>query len=302
MSDYIQPDRDISVPFTDDKSEESKESAESLLADDDSPAASPEERITRKQKRQDRIKRLLDEGKQSREEVDRLKSEQGELKAELERLKGFVAGQSQQRQPAAPTDGKDEFDRELDDVYKRQKDAWKAYQAEVKAGTCDEERQAHYETLAMQFEREKSRIHTRRELALREPAQRAEQAGQVWVSRYPEIYRDNRAFQYAKATYERRLAVGEQPSDELVHEVMNETMTTFKLGPKKAPSASDRARMSGLPASGSGGGSERRDASINMTPELRKLAVAAYSDLPEAEAIKKWVNTTGKKMRDRKEL
>jgi hypothetical protein len=56
--------------------------------------------------------------------------------------------------------------------------------------------------------------------------------------------------------------------------------------------------MSGMASSGGGGGG--RDTGITMTPEFKRMAIAAYSELPEAEAIKKWVNTTGKRLREKK--
>jgi len=73
MSDYMQGDKDnaTAVPFSDDEAEQPKE-AEDLLAED-SPDASPEERITRKQKRQARIQQLLADGKQSKEEAKALR-------------------------------------------------------------------------------------------------------------------------------------------------------------------------------------------------------------------------------------
>lgn len=301
--DFMQGNADnaISVPFSDDESELKPEQ---LTEDeDDKPSASPEERITRKAKRQERIKRLLDEGKKNGEEVKTLKGELEALKAETLRLQGFVAAQAQR--PPEKTDGKDEYDRELDAIYEKQANAYNAAQAEIKAGTFDEKRSKYYEQVAREIETAKTRVHTRRELAQQEPARRAEQGQQRWVNQYPDVYRDPQAYQYAEATFRRKQALlpqGSPVTEDMVHEVMRETMTTFKLGPKQAPSASEKSRLSGLPSSGSGGGSRSDGAGIQMTPELRRMAIAAYGDLPEAEAIKKWANGPGKRLRERKVL
>lgn len=297
MSDFMQgnPDNSIAVPFSDDEAGDKPEE----LLEEDSPTASPEERISRKEKRQARIKRLLDEGKQNKEEVERLKAESAATRSELERLKGYVAAQPQQR--AQNDTGKDPYEQRLDQVYERQSEAFKAAQAEIKAGGFTPERQQHYEKLAREIESEKTRIHTERAVEQRAAASRTEQAQQVWVQKYPEVYNNPRAFQYAQASWQRRLALGESPSNDTVDEIMNETMTTFRLGKKAPPSANERARMSGIPAAGSGG-SGPRSAGVSMTPELRRMAEAAYSDLPPAEAHKKWVNGPGKRLREKKVL
>lgn len=296
-SNFMQGNADnaVSVPFSDDETVKD----DGLLAEDDSAVASEAERITRKQKRQERIKRLLDEGKQASEEVRSLKEEQSRLRGELGELKGFVSAQSRQQQQ--PQDGKDDYDRALDMVYEKQSAAYNAAQAEIKAGTFTEERARYYERVAREVETDKSRIHTRRELSMREPAIRQEQAQQVWVQKYPDVYNNPRAFAYAQATFKRRQALNETITNDSVDEIMAETMNTFKLGPKRAPSASDKARMSGLPSSGSGGGSGNGGSSgITMTPQLTRMATAAYSDMSEADAIKKWVNGPGKRLRERK--
>lgn len=299
MSDFMQgnPDSAVQVPFSDDEAEAVATKDEELV-EEDSPLASPEERISRNKKRSERIKRLLDEGKQNGEKVRNLESEQNALKQELAELRGRLSERAAAPPPQA--DGKDYYEKQLDAVYEKQNDAYMAAQAEIKAGTFTAERQKHYEGVARWVESEKTRIHTERVIDSREPARRAEQAQQGWVQKYPEVYGNPKAYQFAEATFRRRLALGEQQSNELVHEVMAEAINTFRLGPKKAPTASDRSRMSGVPSSGSGGGGGRDPSGITMTPELKRMAVAAYSELSEADAIKKWVNGPGKRLREKK--
>ena len=297
--DYMQGDKDSAtvVPFSDDETEKDKVADE---LDEDSPSATPEERITRKQHRQARIKRLLDEGKQNAERVKTLETEHSATRLELERLRGYVAAQPQPR--AGDDNAKDPYEARLDAVYEKQSEAYTAAQAEIKAGTFTEARQKHYERIAREVESEKTRIHTERAIDSRAGSQRAEQAQQVWVQKYPEVYQNPKAFQFAKATWERRRALGEQSTNDMVDEVMHETMAQFRLGPKKAPSASDRSRMSGVPSAGGSGSSRSSGIDMASNPALRRMAVAAYGDLPEAEAVKKWVNGPGKRLREKKVL
>lgn len=299
MSDYMMGDKDnaVSVPFSDDEAPEKKQQD---LFEDAPPTASPEERVTRKQKQQARLQALLEEGKQSKEELGKVRGETETLKRELAELRGYLAANQNAANQNARGSEKDEYETALDAVYLKQQEAYKAAQAEIKAGTFDDKRSEHYERVAREIEAEKSRIHTRRELAAREGSRRAEQGQQVWISKYPDVYRDQRAYAYAEATFKQRVALGEQVTNDLVDNVMEETMTRFRLGPKKAPTASEKSRMSGVSAAGGGGSSGKESSGITMTPALTRIAVAAYSDLPEAEAIKRWVNGPGKRLREKK--
>jgi len=291
------PDRQSSaIPFSDDD----KESAEKDDAFDELPAtASPEERLTRQRKKDERTKRLLDEGRKNGEEVKTLREKQSTLERELAELRARV---NQPPPPAPPADGKDPYEAALDAVYEKQGHAYQAAQAEIKAGTWTEERQRYYEKVARDIEAEKTKIHIQAGIARDAQNRRAESAQQVWVNRYPEVYGNQRAYQYAEATFRRRQAMGDAVTNELVDEVMREAMTTFKLGPKTAPTASEKSRLSGVSAGGNSGSSSRGADGITLTPELRRMAIAAYSDLSEADAIKKWVNGSGKRLREKKVL
>lgn len=302
MADYMQGDPDrgsIVVPFSDDETVKDDE----LITDDDKPASPSEtfeERRTRKQKRQERLQGIIQQGKKNAEELEAEKKRNAELSERLARLEGaMVASQAQPRQ-APPADGKDEFDRELDAIYEKQRNAYAAAQAEVKAGTYTEERNRYYDGLAREIEAAKASVHTRRVMAQTEPIRQQNQAQQVWVQKYPEVYQNPRAFQYAQGKAQQRLALGEPITAQAVDEIMNETMVTFKIGKPPAPSQSDRAKLSGMPASGSGGG--RGDGGVTLTPAIRQMAIAAYDHLPEDEAIKKWTNKTGKRLREKKVL
>ena len=78
------------------------------------------------------------------------------------------------------------------------------------------------------------------------------------------------------------------------------TAADRSIGARPAPTQSERAKFAGTPSSGAGGG--RNDSGITLTPAIRQMALAAYEGLPEEEAIKKWTNKTGKRLRERKVL
>ncbi len=296
MADYFQGDPDknsVVVPFSDDETVRDDQ----LIVEDDKPTDSPEERKTRNERRQARLQAKLQEGERAKEELEAERKEKAELRERLARLEGVVVANQHQRQ--APADGKDEFERELDDIYQKQQNAYQAAKAEVKAGTFDEKRQRYYEGIARDIEARKTEVHTRRVLAQTEGQRQQNQAQQVWVQKYPEVYRNNNAFQYAQAKAQQRLSLGEQITPQVVDEIMTETMTTFKIGARPAPTANERAKLSGMPASGGGGGGGRGPG-VTLTPELRRMAIAAYDHLPEEEAIKAWTNKTGKRLREKK--
>ena len=301
MGDYMQgnPDNSIVVPFSDDEKETKSPAAE--LLEEDKPTDSPEERITRRRKREDRIRGLIQSGEEARNKLKELEERDARRDRELAELRGALTA-TQQLARQNDNAGKDPFQQRLDAVYEKQDAAYNAAQAEIKAGTLTPERQKHWERVARELESEKMSVHTERAVAASSVNRRAEQQRAVWEQKYPEVYdpANKRAYDYAEAMFNARKALGEQPSNALVDEVMAETMTRFKLGARPAATASERSRMSGVPSAGSGGGS--KPAGIVPTPLVRSLATAAYSDLPEDEAIRKWTSKTGKRLRDKKVL
>lgn len=285
---YMQGDPDkqnSAVPFSDDEADEPELS----------PTASAEEKLSRLEKKTERIQRLLREGKTAAEKLQAAEEREARREREIAELRGMVTAQ---QQFTRNDNAKDPYEARLDALYARQTEAYNAAQAEIKAGTFTPERVQHYEAVARQLESDKTRVHTERAIDARAQQSRAEQAQQVWVQKYPEVYQNPRAYQYAQATYQRRLALGEASTNQLVDDIMTEAMTQFKLGGKAPPSASDRARLSGVPSAGGSGNS--RSSAGPLSPELKRMALAAYPDLPEGEAEKRWQAKTGRRLRERK--
>jgi hypothetical protein len=304
-SNFMQgdPDRNaMQVPFSDDDTGKPANDNAAEAEDEEKPGEPPEQRRLRAQRRQERLNSRLKLAEEAVNRAKELEERDKRREMELAEMRGQLQALQHMRQQAQNDNASDPYQARLDAVYRRQKEAYNSAQAEIKAGTFDEKRSAHYEQVAREIDTERVTILTEKAIAEREPNRQREQAQSFWVNKYPEVYQNPRAYQYAEATFRQKLALeGGQPTNDMVDQVMEETMTRFKLGRRAAPSASERSRLSGVPSSGSGGGG-RGDAGITMTPELKRIATAAHPDLSEAEAIKRWVNGPGKRLRDKKVL
>jgi len=305
MSGYMQGNQDgaVTVPFSDDDIEKKDDD----LPEDPPAGASPQQLSEHKRKKGERTKRMLEEGKQALQKVKELEERDAARARELAELRGYVAAQAQQpratREPA-----EDPYQAKLDDIASRRANAEAALRAELAAGKMDEKRAKYYEDLGNQLDAERIQTHVAREMAktkaveaVRKPQ---EEAQQYYRSKYPDVYRDQRAYAYAEAEWKKRTqALGQAASEELLDEVMNEARTHFKLGPKPQATATERARMSGIPSSGNGGGAPSSANGINFSnAKIRNMALAAYDHLPEAEALKAWTQKTGRRLREKKIL
>ena len=289
----------IEVPFSDDAAEEVSD--DQLLFEADKPGLTEEQKQLRAQRRRDRQKERDAQAKAKDEELATLRGEMIQLRGQLQ---GVAAAA---RQPAHADDGKDPFDRQLDGIYAEQSTVYENYMAEAHAAASRKEklpaeREAYYAQQSRNFEGRKMRVETARALAVEANRTRGETARQIWVQKYPEVYGNNDALAYATATFERKKALRENITNDTIDEIMNETRVQFKLGGKPAPSNTERARMSGISANGGNGGGGAPTGGIPMTKELRAMAIAKYSHLPEKDAIKAWVDREGKALRADKVL
>jgi hypothetical protein len=276
------------VPFSDDSEE---------VTDDqlDTSGNSPEDKATRLEKRRERAAERERERKETGERLVRLEAELAAERAERARLAGYVQATVQ------PKAGPDPYQQRLDAVYAKQSDTYRAYVAETLAAKANKqelpaERQAYFDSQARQFEEAKADIISERAVARVMPTLRQESSQQTWVQRYPDVWNNPQALKYAQATWEQKKAMGLQETHELADEVYEEARRVFKLGGKPSPSSRDREKLSGVPAAGGGGGAPATG-DIQMTRDLRLMAIAKYSDLPEDKAIAKWKSVEGKALR-----
>lgn len=294
-------DKEFTVPFSDDEAVKDDE----LITDDDPglKLTNPEEHKRRNEKRRERAQQRERERKQQEEELKTLREASQKTERELAELRGYVAAQASQ--PRQRESAEDPYQAKLDAIESERSNAYAAAQAEIKAGTMDEKRSKHYEQLGRDIEERRVQLLVEKQLSraaaaasVRKPQ---EEAQQFYRSKYPDVYRDPKAYAYAEAEWKKRtVALGQQPTDELLDEVMNEARTQFKLGPKPQATVTERARMTGIPSSGSSGGDGKGSSGVIMTPEFRKMAEAKYSDLPQKQAWQKWADNEGKALRARK--
>lgn len=281
------------VPFSDDEVPVEVDD----LDQPDPANATPQERADRQQRRNSRAAERERERKQLEDDLKAERAERQAIAERLARLEGTFNATQHQRQPQA----EDPYKARLDAVYARQNEAYRAVQAEITAKTYTPERERHWNEVSRQLEEAKTEIITERKLAQSEAVNRQASGQQFWKQQYPDVYDNPRAYQFASATFQRRVALGEKDSPELVHEVMAETRTALKLGPKPAPTRSEKDRMTGIASSGGTGG-EAAKGGIAPTPQLRRIAEAMYSDLPPDKAFQKWVDGPGKELRKQKIL
>ena len=305
-TNYVSSGDSPVVPFSDDQSDENVRDDELIVDDPQLALTNPVLHKERQEKRRSRAAERERERKEQAAELAALREQAAKSQRELAELRGFVSGNARRQ---AADSGKDPYEERLDAVYARQKDAYSAYKAElIAAGDkgLPAAREKHYEQVSREIESDKQTIHTERVMASREPVQQQQSARQQWVSKYPEVYNNPRAYQFAEATFRQKHAMmpeGSQVTNEMVEEAMQAARAQFKLGPKPAAaSASERSRMSGIPSSGAGGGGGDASGGVQMTKDLRKMATALYSDLPEEEALKKWANGPGRELRKQKLL
>lgn len=291
-------DKDINVPFSDDEAVKDDE-----LITDDEPSlklTNPEEAKRRADRRKERAQQRERERKQQEEELKTLREASQKTERELAELRGYVAASA--NQPKQREQGADPYQEKLDAIESERANAYAAAQAEIKAGTMDEKRSKHYEQLGRDLEERRVNTLVERQLTRAQATAAArrpqEEAQALYRAKYPDIYQNQKAYAYASAEWQKRTqALGQQPTDELLDEVMNEARTHFKLGPKPQATAAERARMSGIPSSGGSGGDGKSGGGITMTPEFRKMAEAKYSDLPQKQAWQKWADNEGKALR-----
>lgn len=304
MSDYLQGNKDnaITVPFSDDDVEKKDDD----LTEDPPASASPQQLSEHKRKKAERTRRMLEEGKQSKEEVARLKAEQDALKQELARVQGYLAAQQNQPRQQS-TETKDEYEKRLDALEEERAAAYAAAQAEVKEGKMTAERAAYWDKKGRALDERRAETIVERQLArtraAEEQRRQQEDGRQFWRHRHPEVYQNPQAYRWAEGRAAMMIAeTGRDMTQADIDAVLEEAKVKFKLG-KQTASATERARMSGIPSSSSGGGGAGKgDGMTFSNPKIRNMALAAYDHLPEHEALKAWAQKTGKRLRDKKIL
>lgn len=143
-----------------------------------------------------------------------------------------------------------------------------------------------------QLDLKKSTLVIERREVLTAPKRDAEARQNALRSRFPDVYGNPKAHQYAAALWNMETARGE-PEDDALHErVMARTREEF-LGKRPAPSAASKNRASGMSAGARPASGAKVEVKMPRGQEIDRMARAAYPNLEPAQARQKWANRNG---------
>lgn len=147
---------------------------------------------------------------------------------------------------------------------------------------------------AVDLDVEKTTLIADRRDALQAPQRQQQAEYEAQKARHPDVYGNERALQYARGEFNKRLAAGDTASQELADACMAEAREVV-LGKRPPPDAGRRARASGM-SSGvrAGAAGEQTKLSMPRGSALYKMAVAMYPNEEPAVACQKWANRNGK--------
>lgn len=212
---------------------------------------------------------------------------QEQLEAERRRPAQTQQLPQQQGNPVGHIDAqiKDTFKQEKALAERWQRESAKASPAEI-AAMEDEAADINVRRMTLVAERRETLTAPARVQQAEYEAQRA---------RHPDVYGNESALQYARGEYNKRLATGENPSQQMADDCMQEARERV-LGKRPAPDKATRQRASGM---GGGArpapGAEKMQISMPRGSELDLMARAAYPDLPPEQARQKWANKAGRR-------
>lgn len=268
-----------------------------LRADAPEPKQEDDEiRPSRAEKKRERGQNLV---RQAKEEADAARRETAELRGRLDELS------RRQQAPAPAAEPKeDPLIAERDQLRKE----YNAHMSRFREVSSKEGvTQAEIDKLQEEAWELKDRMDTnvvRREMARNKPAADAEalktsqQNAQTQLhARHGDVTRDARATKFFQANYAKLLASGAPDTWETLDLAMDQTRTELRMTPRggpPAPSAAQKQRLSGMGRGGGGSGAEPKEKGIKLTPEIKKMANAAYPHLPKEKRLQAWANASGK--------
>jgi len=130
------------------------------------------------------------------------------------------------------------------------------------------------------------------------PEQQQEQAiTAVIKSQNPDIASNPRAWDYARAEWERLRILGKKEGWELIGEVMRNTRQALRMADpngRPAPTEAVRRKFSGV--GGGGGGVPEGPRTVVMTKAQQNMAKAMYPKLEPKDAYKQWAKKVGRKL------
>jgi hypothetical protein len=290
---------DTVIPFSDDVEEQQADAAGDD-PDPDEPGITEDVKKSRRARRAERLRERLQKGEEAQRQAEELRRQIEEMRANQARLEGLVQGRLS-AQPQTPQ--LDPYQQKLQQI-EEQREMYRLQAAqEIEEKRWTPERKAYYNQIGDRLDQERVNTLVQRQLAQQLPQLQAQVqttvAANTWASRYPDVHTNERALRWAKSKYELEIAEGKPPTQETIERVYEETRAKFQTGPKPKPSANERALFEGIPTQGNQkSAGPAKGSGIKMTPELKRIARAAYPGMDPEQAYKKWVQTTGKKLRE----
>lgn len=275
-----------------DEGKERSESAEDdegdyeLQLDDDDE--DDDDRPARREKRSNRYREAIERA----ERAERMAEETNRRLLEL-------ATRQAPQPPPQEVDIAEEIAKAHEPLYREHEQLYSDYQALAKSGRITPDDKRKYEQAVIRLNARKDLVTEQVKDRYRaQPQQQSAQQIQMQLlaEEYKDVVTNPRTFAAAQSYWHQRQFEGEQQSVQLMRESFDHARALASgRRPPSRPSQQVRSKFTGQGVGGGrGGNAEPAQTSIVMTPPLRRMARAAYPNLPEAEAYKKWARGPGK--------
>lgn len=257
--------------------------------DDDDDDPEPEERKpTRAEKKRARYGDKIRENDELRQEVNALKQQNA-------MVAGYLQAQAQNRQQGPQADP---LDAEIAKTYHEHERLLERARVEAQSLTPEQLNQRKQEWYAELNAIEQRRVQLQLHKAQRgqNPQALAQQAHLQGIAmQNADVFQNQQAYRYAMGLWNQKTAEGRNEDMDLVEEVLNDTRVRFRMPRAKRPQTTEKRQMAGISRGAAPGAAPSQQRTIQMTPQLRKIAVVwgAERGLGEAEAIKKWAKERG---------
>jgi|GEM_PF-6861953 len=265
----------------------------------------PGDTRSRKQKKRDRFAELKAERDAEREErrklAERLEAAERRMQSypDPQTLQQQLLSRQQQQEPEDPHRD------ELDDVYRQQEMLFGAYERDQQAHALTPDKVQEYQNRARQLEERKAELQYLRAAKRHgmtgqqtDPRAAAREVVQQQIrSEHADIASRQDAWGWATARYQQLRYQGLPDSMDTLNQVMDEARSQFGLPPKRGraqPTASQRAKYTGMAKGGGSGEKQKGKGRIRMTREYKEMADAMYPEIEDdRERYQKWANEVG---------
>jgi len=219
------------------------------------------------------------------------------LEEELQRTRAerqMPPAQQQQVENAAEK----QIEGELDKVYAEQAKVFEEYTRRANAYAAAKrempaEEVRGWEKKANDLDKQKMLLGHRLHEAREAPRRAQEEYSRMYRAKAPDVFGNDAAAAYAAAVYNQKKIENPRADQDELFEVAMEAARRVVLGKRPPPDAAMRQRATGM-SRGVGSKAAEGPVSIQMTPAMRKIAIASYPKLTPDQAVQRWVNRNGR--------